>query len=192
MCKSFTNVFLSLDQKHTYTLPLLSLSHPCSYRLHRIELDSIADPEDRHRRLVELNVIEQCINLFKTGVVQRRRVQAYKEYLALRDSDEGQASTAEVAPYTMPRIHATVFDVKTGDLIRLDVSFFILGISIRVWFVQSIHFSLFLCLQVDFKEYMNELHDIYDLYTLEEDAVVAKMPHAPSAVHQVEEAVEKV
>lgn len=77
----------------------------CSYRLHRDELDSIQDPEYRHRRLVELNVVEQCINLFKTGVVQRRRVETFKE---------GR-------PYTVPRIHACVFDPKTGDLNRLEV-----------------------------------------------------------------------
>ena len=45
------------------------------YRLHADELNKIEDPEKRHRRLVELNVIEQCINLFKTGVVQRKRVE---------------------------------------------------------------------------------------------------------------------
>ena len=78
----------------------------CRYRLHREELDAIHDPEARHRRLVEVNVIEQCINLFKTGVVQRRRVETYKE---------GR-------PYTTPRIHACVFDPKTGDLKRLEVS----------------------------------------------------------------------
>jgi carbonic anhydrase len=44
------------------------------YRLHRLELNAIEDPEQRHCRLVELNVIEQCINLFKTGAVQRRRL----------------------------------------------------------------------------------------------------------------------
>lgn len=76
------------------------------YRLHRDELDAIQDPEARHRRLVELNVEEQCLNLFKTGVVQRRRVASYKE---------GQA-------YTTPRIHACVFDPKTGNLEKLDVS----------------------------------------------------------------------
>ena len=31
--------------------------------------------EARHRRLGELNVIEQCLNAFKTGTVQRSRVQ---------------------------------------------------------------------------------------------------------------------
>jgi carbonic anhydrase len=76
------------------------------YRLHRVQLDAIKDPEQRHRRLVELNVVEQCINLFKTGVVQRRRVETFKE---------GQA-------YTTPRIHACVFDPKTGLLEKLDVS----------------------------------------------------------------------
>lgn len=75
------------------------------YRLHKDELDGISDPEARHRRLVELNVIEQCLNLFKTGVVQRRRVQTFKE------GNE----------YTTPRIHACVFDPKTGDLTKLPV-----------------------------------------------------------------------
>jgi carbonic anhydrase len=37
------------------------------YRTHREELDAIADEEARHRRLVELNVMEQCLNLYKTG-----------------------------------------------------------------------------------------------------------------------------
>ena len=86
------------------------------YRLHKDELDSISDPEARHRRLVELNVIEQCLNLFKTGVVQRRRVQTFKE------GNE----------YTTPRIHACVFDPKTGDLTKLPV---------RVYFY--CHISLF-------------------------------------------------
>ena len=42
-------------------------------RLHADELRAISDPELKHRRLVELNVMEQCLNIFKTGVVQRRR-----------------------------------------------------------------------------------------------------------------------
>jgi carbonic anhydrase len=68
------------------------------YRLHRAELDAISDPEKRHRRLVELNVIEQCVNLFKTGAVQRMRVQTFKDG----------------AEYTTPRIHPCVFDPATG------------------------------------------------------------------------------
>jgi carbonic anhydrase len=107
-----------------------------SYRLHRSELDGIKDPEKRHRRLVELNVIEQCINLFKTGAIQRQRVTTYRE---------GQA-------YVTPRIHACVFDPKTGDLIKL---------------------------QVNFKEFTRDLHDIYDLYTLDDEYVLNNVPHAP-------------
>jgi len=40
------------------------------YRLHSIELDAIENEEIRYRRLVELNVHEQCINLLKVEEVQ--------------------------------------------------------------------------------------------------------------------------
>jgi len=96
------------------------------YRLHQKELDAISDPEQRHRRLVELNVIEQCINLFKTGAVQRRRVETYMN---------------KDLPYSTPRIHACVFDPKDGILRPL---------------------------QVDLNKYLNQYHDIYDLYTVDE------------------------
>jgi carbonic anhydrase len=75
------------------------------YRLYRLELNAITDPEQRYHRLVELNVIEQCLNLFKTGVVQKRRVDTYKEG----------------GEYTTPQIHACVFDPKTGDMKKLPV-----------------------------------------------------------------------
>jgi carbonic anhydrase len=90
-------------------LCLTLFHHRCCtfrYRLHQKELDSIRNADKRHRRLVELNVIEQCINVYKTGVVQRRRVETYQE---------GQE-------FTTPRIHGLVFDPKDGRLIRLNVS----------------------------------------------------------------------
>ncbi len=40
-------------------------------RLHRDELDAIADPADRLRRLIDLNVLEQVYNLSQTPVVQK-------------------------------------------------------------------------------------------------------------------------
>jgi hypothetical protein len=43
-----------------------------------IELNGITDLNARQRRLVELNVIEQCLNIFKTAVVQRKRVETHK------------------------------------------------------------------------------------------------------------------
>ena len=49
-----------------------------TYRLHRDELNALPDLRSRQRRLVELNVIEQCINIMKTAVVQRARVQTRK------------------------------------------------------------------------------------------------------------------
>lgn len=41
------------------------------YRLHRAELDAIADEENRADRLVELNVQEQVMHLAKTSIIQR-------------------------------------------------------------------------------------------------------------------------
>ena len=41
------------------------------YRLHREELDNIADEEKRTDRLVELNVKEQVMHLAKTSIIQR-------------------------------------------------------------------------------------------------------------------------
>jgi len=41
------------------------------YRTHSDELDAIEDDTQRYRRLVELNVQEQCFNVIKTSWVQR-------------------------------------------------------------------------------------------------------------------------
>jgi carbonic anhydrase len=38
------------------------------YRMHKDYLDLISNDEERHYSLVELNVIEQCLTLYKTGV----------------------------------------------------------------------------------------------------------------------------
>ena len=78
------------------------------YRLHRVELDAIEDDEVRHRRLVELNVAEQCLNLYKTGVVQKRRLATY------HDPNE---------PITYPRIHGLVFDPATGVLCKVPIDY---------------------------------------------------------------------
>ena len=78
-----------------------------TYRMHRVELDRIVDDEKRERRLVEINVVEQCIELFKTGVVQRKRVETFCD---------------EDAPYTTPRIHAVVFDPADGSLSELEIN----------------------------------------------------------------------
>ncbi len=41
------------------------------YRLHRTELDSLKDDNEKCDRLVELNVKEQIMNLSKTSIIQR-------------------------------------------------------------------------------------------------------------------------
>jgi carbonic anhydrase len=69
------------------------------YRLHKNELNAIADENQRYNRLIELNVQEQCINLIKTAAIQ----QAHKERGLL--------------------VHGWVFDVHSGKLIDLKIDF---------------------------------------------------------------------
>ena len=69
------------------------------YRLHRYKLDIITDEELKYKKLVELNVQEQCINVIKTSDVQK----AYKD--------------REIT------VHGWVFDIHTGNLIDLKIDF---------------------------------------------------------------------
>lgn len=70
------------------------------YRLHRKELDAIADEGARYDRLVELNVQEQCVNIIKYAIVQQRYAK------------EG-----------FPIVHGWVFDIRTGLLKDLEIDF---------------------------------------------------------------------
>ena len=63
------------------------------YRLHQHELDGLADPKRRFRRLVELNVQEQVWKLAQTSYVQRAW-----------------------AKENRPHIHGWVYDLHTGYL----------------------------------------------------------------------------
>ncbi len=69
------------------------------YRLHRDELNSIDNEEKKYRRLVELNVQEQCVNVIKTADVQ----------LAARNRNLN--------------VHGWVMDMETGKLIDLKIDF---------------------------------------------------------------------
>ena len=69
------------------------------YRTHKDELNGIEDEELRYKRLVELNVEEQCINILKTAEVQK----------AQHDRDL--------------TVHGWVFDVHSGKLIDLQIDF---------------------------------------------------------------------
>lgn len=69
------------------------------YRLHKEELNGIDDEESRYKRLVELNVQEQCVNVIKTAEVQR----------AVRDRGV--------------TVHGWVFDIHSGELIDLEIDF---------------------------------------------------------------------
>jgi len=70
------------------------------YRLHQEELDAIEDQDARYRRLIELNVQEQCVNVIKTAVVQ-------KTYMHTGS----------------PVVHGWVYDIANGVLRDLDVPF---------------------------------------------------------------------
>jgi len=69
------------------------------YRLHKAELNAIADEEAKYKRLIELNVQEQCVNIIKTPDFQK----AYK-----------QRSIT---------LHGWVFDIHSGQLIDLKIDF---------------------------------------------------------------------
>ncbi|HUQ90342.1 MAG TPA: carbonic anhydrase [Bryobacteraceae bacterium] len=68
------------------------------YRFHERELNSIADPQARHDRLVEINVTEQVQNLAQTSIVQK-------------------AWVAEGRPY----IHGWVYDLRTGCIKQISM-----------------------------------------------------------------------
>ncbi|GAB2519819.1 carbonic anhydrase [Spirosoma aerophilum] len=69
------------------------------YRLHRLELDALPDETARFRRLVELNVQEQCLNIMKLSFVQRARSNG--DY---------------------PRIHGWVYDMSLGTVVDLHIN----------------------------------------------------------------------
>ena len=68
------------------------------YRIHREELDALQDAEARHRRLVELNVREQCLNVMKLSFVQKRLFgsQDIKVHGWVYDLANGQLKDMEV------------------------------------------------------------------------------------------------
>ena len=69
------------------------------YRLHKDELNAITDEGQKYRRLVELNVQEQCVNIIKTADVQ----------IANRKRNL--------------KVYGWVMDIETGRLIDLKIDF---------------------------------------------------------------------
>lgn len=61
------------------------------HRLHRAEVDSIADEDLRLNKMIELNVVEQVMNLAKTSIVQK----AWKQN-------------------KLPHLHGWVYDLHDG------------------------------------------------------------------------------
>lgn len=69
------------------------------YRIHRKELDSILNEGERYKRLIELNVQEQCINIIKTAEVQKA------------NSERNL------------KVYGWIFDIHTGTLVDLKINF---------------------------------------------------------------------
>ena len=69
------------------------------YRLHKNELNKIQDEEAKYKRLIELNVQEQCMNVIKTA-----------EYQLAAQEREIQ-------------VLGWVFDIESGNLIDLNIDF---------------------------------------------------------------------
>lgn len=70
------------------------------YRIHKDELALIENEDEKYRRLVELNVEEQCINVIKTTDVQKAIM------------------TRQIT------VHGWVFDLETGKLVDLKIDFY--------------------------------------------------------------------
>lgn len=87
------------------------------HRLHKIDLDEIKDPEKLHRRMVQLNVIEQCLNVYKAGTVQRKRIQTRHSLSAT------SLSPADIEGEVFPRIHGMVFDPSNGIMSTLPINY---------------------------------------------------------------------
>ena len=69
------------------------------YRIHRKELDAITNEEEKYKRLTELNVQEQCMNIIKTAEVQK----------ANRERNL--------------KVYGWIFDIHSGELIDLKIDF---------------------------------------------------------------------
>ena len=70
------------------------------YRLHYDEIKALPTEEEQYKRLVELNVIEQCNNVIKTAALQKSYHQT-----------------------GFPQVHGWVFDMHNGRLIDLNIGF---------------------------------------------------------------------
>ncbi|KAE8892589.1 hypothetical protein PF005_g4210 [Phytophthora fragariae] len=90
----------AMENKHIGILDTWLRTVRDVHRKHKEELDALPTDEARYRRTVELNVKQQCLNIFKMNVVQHR----------LGRSDQ-------------PNIHGLVYDIHTGGLKELKVDY---------------------------------------------------------------------
>lgn len=104
-CGGIAAAMENVDHKSPLENWLRNIRDVC--RLHHDELYSIRGRKERIDRLVEINVIEQAINLYKTRVVQRQRVKTFENL--------------DKYGFVQPQVHPVVYDPATGKLLHLAV-----------------------------------------------------------------------
>lgn len=82
---------------------------------HQSELDAIADPNQRERRVIELHVLRQVRNVLQTAVVQ-----------------------ASIRKLGIPKVHGWVYDLETGEIKDLQAD---VGLEKDIHPVYHFHFS---------------------------------------------------
>uniref|UniRef100_A0AAV1T2F6 Carbonic anhydrase n=1 Tax=Peronospora matthiolae TaxID=2874970 RepID=A0AAV1T2F6_9STRA len=90
----------AMENKHIGILDTWLRTVRDVHRNHKEELDALPNDEARYRRTVELNVKQQCLNIFKMNVVQHR-----------------------IGRPNEPNIHGLVYDIHTGGLKELKVNY---------------------------------------------------------------------
>lgn len=79
--------------------------------MNRSELDAIKNPEQKERRFIELNVIEQAYHVCATDIVQR----AWKK--------NGFSWKDRTDKWIKPSVHGWVYDVRDGLIKELPIDY---------------------------------------------------------------------
>ncbi len=86
------------------------------YRMHKSELEILEDEDTRHRKLVEITVREQCLNIMKLSFVQQK-------YFFDKTI----------------KIHGWVYDLENGSLTDLKIDVDQMGRDLAIYRIETKH-----------------------------------------------------